>query len=230
MWRNGRLPFAISNYRRRWRRSTGDRGRATLCGGHICMILTASGEIKVFAAGSQVLTFRDGRWHFADTAACYRLWSETIRDEALAQRLSSRWHWILPRTGAARFRRAGRWRDGEAPDFGRGHVAHRPIADGRGNAGEAAFSLSFAGPGCVAAVVRGAGVGGQDRRRDRGGSGGESTGLWGDPAKLDFRSIDSGEGSRTAAAVAASHFGSVLKVSEDGMLSHYRGGQCLWEL
>ena len=36
--------------------------RATLCGGHVCMILTANGEMKVFAAGSQVFTFRDGRW------------------------------------------------------------------------------------------------------------------------------------------------------------------------
>ena len=39
-----------------------------------------------------------------------------------------------------------------------------------------------------------------------------------------------GEGSRTAAAVAASHFGVVLKVSEDGAISCYRGGQILWEL
>jgi hypothetical protein len=32
------------------------------------------------------------------------------------------------------------------------------------------------------------------------------------------------EGSRTAAAIAASQFGNVLKVSEDGRLSFYRSG------
>jgi hypothetical protein len=38
------------------------------------------------------------------------------------------------------------------------------------------------------------------------------------------------EGSRTAAAMAASQFGSVLKVSEDGRLSFYKNGHCVWDL
>jgi hypothetical protein len=38
------------------------------------------------------------------------------------------------------------------------------------------------------------------------------------------------EGGRTTAAIAASHFGTVLKISEDGLISMYRGGQCLWEM
>jgi hypothetical protein len=36
------------------------------------------------------------------------------------------------------------------------------------------------------------------------------------------------EGSRTAAAIAASQFGIVLKVSEDGRLSFYKSGHCVW--
>jgi hypothetical protein len=36
------------------------------------------------------------------------------------------------------------------------------------------------------------------------------------------------EGSRTSAAIAASHFGTVLKVSEDGRLSFYQRGHCTW--
>ena len=35
--------------------------RATLCGGHLCLILTATGEMKIFADGVQVLRFLDGR-------------------------------------------------------------------------------------------------------------------------------------------------------------------------
>jgi hypothetical protein len=37
------------------------------------------------------------------------------------------------------------------------------------------------------------------------------------------------EGSRTAAAIAASQFGNVLKVSEDGRLSFYNSGHCVWD-
>jgi hypothetical protein len=35
--------------------------RATLCGGHLCLVLTPNGEIKVFADGAPVFTFLDGQ-------------------------------------------------------------------------------------------------------------------------------------------------------------------------
>jgi hypothetical protein len=38
------------------------------------------------------------------------------------------------------------------------------------------------------------------------------------------------EGGRTSAAIAASRYGHVLKVSEDGLVSYYSGGRCIWEL
>jgi len=37
------------------------------------------------------------------------------------------------------------------------------------------------------------------------------------------------EGSRSAAAIAASQLGNVLKVSEDGRLSFYKDGHCVWD-
>jgi hypothetical protein len=37
------------------------------------------------------------------------------------------------------------------------------------------------------------------------------------------------EGSRTAAAMAASQYGNVLKVSEDGRLSFYKSGRSVWD-
>ena len=40
--------------------------------------------------------------------------------------------------------------------------------------------------------------------------------------------VDVAEGGRTTAALAASHFGNVLMVSEDGMVSFFRGGHCVW--
>jgi hypothetical protein len=38
------------------------------------------------------------------------------------------------------------------------------------------------------------------------------------------------EGGRTTAAVGASRFGSVLKISEDGLVSHYKDGALVWEM
>ncbi len=38
------------------------------------------------------------------------------------------------------------------------------------------------------------------------------------------------EGGRTTAALAASNYGDVLKVSEDGVIAYYRDGACRWEI
>src|SRR6185295_20053392 len=41
--------------------------RATLCGGHVCLVLTPNGEIKIFAGGAQVFNFLGGRWLLTET-------------------------------------------------------------------------------------------------------------------------------------------------------------------
>jgi hypothetical protein len=61
--------------------------RATLCGGHVCMILTPNGEMKIFADGVQVFHFLDGRWRLTDAQRKYDLWKEAIRNTELAERL-----------------------------------------------------------------------------------------------------------------------------------------------
>ncbi len=38
------------------------------------------------------------------------------------------------------------------------------------------------------------------------------------------------EGGRTTAAIAASRFGNVLEISEDGLISFFRRGKCVWEI
>jgi hypothetical protein len=38
------------------------------------------------------------------------------------------------------------------------------------------------------------------------------------------------EGSRTTAALESSRYGSVLKISEDGLVSFYRNRQKIWEI
>src|SRR5262249_25856244 len=42
--------------------------RATLSGGHVCLVLTPNGEIKAFAEGAQVFNFLEGRWRLSDMA------------------------------------------------------------------------------------------------------------------------------------------------------------------
>src|SRR5581483_7588726 len=61
--------------------------RATLCGGHVCMILTPNGEMKVFADGVQVFNFLDGRWRLTDAQRKYDLWTDAIGNAELAERL-----------------------------------------------------------------------------------------------------------------------------------------------
>jgi hypothetical protein len=41
---------------------------------------------------------------------------------------------------------------------------------------------------------------------------------------------DNIEGGRTTAAISASRFGCVLKISEDGMISFFRNGKCIWDI
>jgi hypothetical protein len=204
--------------------------RATLCGGHICMILTAYGEIKVFAGGAQVFTFRDGRWHVANTAECYRLWSEAVPNESTAKRL------FAVALNLAEDRRGALFvvlDDAalahqliSAEDLLRtdpSHAGDESLVKRRFHyllRDQDALRLS---PSVLESVARIDGAIVLDH----------------DANLLSFGAIlqnsiagtsIAGEGSRTAAAVAASHFGAVLKVSEDGMVSCFRAGQCLWEL
>ena len=61
--------------------------RATLLGGHVSVVLSPSHEIKVFAEGSQVLAFRHAQWHLLDLQAKFDVWVDAVGSLALAQRL-----------------------------------------------------------------------------------------------------------------------------------------------
>src|SRR5688500_302685 len=61
--------------------------RATTQHGHICAVLSPSREIKIFAEGAELFTFRGAAWHLLDVQAKYRMWAEAVGDDALAMRL-----------------------------------------------------------------------------------------------------------------------------------------------
>ena len=60
---------------------------ATVGSGNICIVLSPSHEIKVFAEGAQVFSFRNARWHLLDIQAKYEMWAEAVGNRALAERL-----------------------------------------------------------------------------------------------------------------------------------------------
>lgn len=60
---------------------------ATLGTGHVCAVLGPTHEIKVFAGGTQVFGFRGAGWHLLDLEAKYQLWARAVGNAPLAERL-----------------------------------------------------------------------------------------------------------------------------------------------
>ena len=61
--------------------------RATTQQAHVCVVLSPSREIKVFAEGAELFTFRGGAWHLLDVQAKYKLWADAVGDAALATQI-----------------------------------------------------------------------------------------------------------------------------------------------
>ena len=60
---------------------------ATAHNNTICVVLSPSHEIKIFAGGAQIFSFRNARWHLLDVQAKYDMWEASVGDRALAERL-----------------------------------------------------------------------------------------------------------------------------------------------
>lgn len=52
--------------------------RATRAGDHVCLVLTPSQEIKIFAAGTMLFSFSDARWRLLDIASKFAAWREAV--------------------------------------------------------------------------------------------------------------------------------------------------------
>jgi DNA integrity scanning protein DisA with diadenylate cyclase activity len=52
--------------------------KATRCGGHVCLVLTPSQEIKVFAEGTLMFSFSDARWRLLDIPSKFAVWREAV--------------------------------------------------------------------------------------------------------------------------------------------------------
>lgn len=210
--------------------------RATTAGGHVCVVLNPRREIKVFAEGAQVFSFSHADWRLLDQTAKYALWQNAVGNPALSERvfrtaldLSDAREGALfvvlrrPVDSLAQLVAAADRLDMElltppaAPDApsrrGLLHLlAGRTITELDPNVLAALATLDGAtvtdANGTMLAV-------GAILRHP----------LTSEPAKSDGVA----EGARTTAALAASRFGPVLKVSEDGLITFYDGGR-IWDL
>jgi len=197
---------------------------ATLHGGHICLVLTPNGEIKIFAGGVQVFHFMEGRWRLSDIPEKYHEFRKAVGDLALAERLFS-----------VALNLAERRRGGLFVILDQGHSARDLVApqdllesDPAGsNKGQLHYLLRNKRvmdiePSVLESIARVDGGIVMDR----------------DGWLLAFgailrhveQAIPAQEGGRTTAALHASRFGTVLKISEDGNMAFYRCGARIWEI
>jgi hypothetical protein len=207
---------------------------ATMQGGHICMVLTPNGEIKVMAHGSQIFNFLGGRWRLTDSVHKFDLWRENLGNPALAERLFS------AALNLAEDRRGGLFVVLDDPKLANhfvplGELLHTPQMpkvdpQDTGTKDQIHYLLRHKqvlgmAPALLETIARMDGSLVMDRESNLLAFGAilRSTGM----AGADDQIL---EGGRTTAAVGASRFGNVLKISEDGLISHYRNGSLVWEI
>jgi hypothetical protein len=209
--------------------------RATLSGDHVGVVLSPQREIKVFARGEQVFAFRNADWHLLDLAAKYQMWEAAVGNSPVARRLFQTALDLSDARQGALFvvlRRpletlgelvtvddrldmepVDALQDPDAPS--RRHLLH--VLAGRTVTELDASVLA------ALATLDGAMVCEPNGQ------------LLAVGAILRHPSTAPGamggviEGARTTAAMAASHFGPVLKVSEDGLITCFDGGR-VWDI
>jgi hypothetical protein len=210
--------------------------RATLGNRNVCVVLSPGHEIKVFAGGAQVFTFRNADWHLLDLEAKYVLWEAAIGSPVLARRLfqtaldlsDARQGALFvvlrkPLESLAQLVAAPERLDmelvGEPSNLStpsRRHLLH--VLAGR--------TVTELDPSVLSALATLDGATVTDR---------EGTLLAGGailrhPLTTEHTKFSGiTEGARTTAALAASRFGPVLKVSEDGMITFYDSGR-VWDI
>jgi hypothetical protein len=207
--------------------------RATQGTGHVCVVLSPSHEIKVFAEGLPVFTFRHGNWHLLDLRAKYQKWVAAVQAPAVAERLfqtaldlsEARQGALfvvlrdptaaLPHLLAPVDRLSLAW---EAPSDGR-TTRHDLLSMMSGR------SIGGVDPSVLSALASMDGATVTDRHGRLLGVGA----ILLHPPDSHAGHAWVSEGARSTAASAASRFGPVLKVSQDGVITFY-DGERIWDL
>jgi hypothetical protein len=206
---------------------------ATTGNGNLCIVLSPSHEIKLFAEGVQTFSFRNARWHLLDLQAKYEMWESTVTNPALSERLfqtavdladarqgalfvvlrdpaSSLSQLVAPADQLDAVRHTG----GAVPT--RGQLLH--MLRGR--------NVHELDPAVLAGLARTDGATVIDRTGRLLAVG--AILLHTEPPEP--HSNLAVEGARTTAAMAAGRFGAVLKVSEDGLITFYDQQERIWDI
>lgn len=205
---------------------------ATLCGGHVCLVLTPAGEIKIFADGAQTFSFLGGRWRLTDAFEKYTLWQQAVGNDKLAERL------FTVASNLAEDRRGGLFVVLDEVQSAGQLVSPNdllldpggPVQPSRSHSKDQLHYLlrsqrvNDLTPTVLESVARIDGAIVLDRE--------SHLIAFGAILRNPGAARESGatEGGRTTAALAASQFGNTLKVSEDGVISFYRQGRCVWDI
>jgi hypothetical protein len=206
---------------------------ATMGNRNIAIVLSPTHEIKLFAEGRQVFSFRNAKWHLLDIQAKYEMWAAAVGNAALAERLFQTALDLADLREGALFvvlRNAGtslpllvapgdqldvmRISGGEVPS--RAQLMHMLR-------GRTAIDLD---PAVLEGLARTDGatvMDGEGRLLAVG-----AILLHREPPEP--HSNLAVEGARTTAAMAAGHHGAVLKVSEDGLITFYDQQERIWDI
>jgi hypothetical protein len=206
--------------------------RATLCGGHVCMILTPNGEMKIFADGVQAFNFLDGRWRLTDAQRKYDLWTEAIGNTELAERL------YTAALNLAEDRRGGLFVVLNDPGMAASLVSRTDLLTSLPNHGHPVAGakdqfhyllhqkrVTDFPSAVLETVARIDGAIVLDSRSNL-----LAFGAIVRHPDLTDMFPETIEGGRTTAAISASRFGNALKISEDGLISFFQNGRCIWDI
>jgi hypothetical protein len=206
---------------------------ATAGNGLICIVLSPSHEIKVFAEGVQTFSFRNARWHLLDLQAKYEMWQATIQNAMLGERLFQTALDLADSREGALF------------------VVLRDPAASLSQLVAPADQLDLvrhtggAVPtrGQLMHMLRGRSVQELDRAVFRGLARTDGATVLDRTGRLlavgaillhteppEPHSNLAVEGARTTAAMAAGRYGAVLKVSEDGLITFYDQQERIWDI
>jgi len=208
--------------------------RATLQHGHICVVLSPSREIKVFSEGAELFTFRGASWHLLDLQAKYRLWAEAVGEDALAMRIFQTALDLADAREGALFVVARDAQTAVSQLVTPADRLDRSSADASGGSAPTrrdllhlleGRSITDLDPNVLAALASldGAIV------MDRAGRLLAAGAILRHPPTPESEDTGVVEGARTTAALYASRFGPVLKISEDGVTTFF-DGERVWDI
>jgi hypothetical protein len=207
---------------------------ATAGNKNVCVVLSPSHEIKLFAEGVQVFSFRNARWHLLDLQAKYEMWAASVGNAKLAERLFQTAVDLADAREGALFVVLRDPPSSLSLLVAPGDQLDMPRLPGSADAptrgqllkmlqGKTATSID---PAVLAGLARtdGATVLDPDGRLLAVGA------ILLHTEPIEPHSSLAVEGARTTAAMAAGRFGAVLKVSEDGLLTFYDQQERIWDI